>query len=237
MEVPWEALEGMNSLSSRELVKRPKNPAAPKLPRSTPTLEILHLEDGQRFGKSLVRAAQLTDQCVRSLTFDACRLEQVNLSGGHMPRCTWIDCDLQGCNLANLEGEDSSLLRTTLSHCKLSGIRFSDAVWRDADLVECKLDYAWLHGLKAKNVRLLNCDLREAEFYGCRFESLQCLNCDLGRCSFSNCRFEICEFQGCDLTGLRGLGNLTGVRMQATDLFTIAVALAGELGIGVIPGE
>jgi len=226
----------MNSLRSREPLKRPKDPVSPKRPRSTPALELRHLEDGQRFGQSLVRAAQLPDQRVRSLTFDACRLEQVNLSGGHLPRWTWVDCDLQGCNLANVEGEDSSLLRTTLSHCKLSGIRFPDAVWRDVDLVECKLDYASLQGLKAKNVRLRNCDLREAEFYGCQFESLQMLNCDLGRCAFTNCRFEICEFQGCDLNGLRGLGNLSGVRMQAEDLVAVAVALAGELGIGVTPG-
>lgn len=216
-------------------IKRPKAPAAPKLPRSTPERSLELLEDGQRLGQAHYRALQLSCQDVRALTFDACRLQQVDLSGGNLPRWSMIDCDLQGCNLANLQGEDSSLLRSRLSNCKLSGARIHQATWRDVDLFECKLDYASFQGFKARQIRFRNCDLREVEFYDCQFESLECLDCHFGNASFSNCRFEQSEFQNCDLTGLRGLANLSGTRMGADDLIAIAGDLARELGIGLIP--
>lgn len=218
------------------LVKRPKAPAAPKLPRVTPERSLPGLEDGQRYSQAHFAGLQLSCQEVRALTFDACRLQQVDLSGGVLPRWSMVDCHLDGCNLANVEGEDSSLLRAILSQCKLSGARFHQASWRDVELVDCKLDYASFQDFKGRQIRLRRCDLREVEFYNCQFESLECLECHFGRACFSQCRFEQSEFRGCDLTGLRGLANLSGVRMAAEDLLGIATALAAELGIGLIPG-
>ena len=216
-------------------VKRPKTPAAPKLARVTPERSLTELEDGQRYTRGHFRALQLPYKQVRALTFDACRLQQVDLSGGVLPRWSLVDCQLEGCNLANVEGEDSSLLRAILTQSKLSGARFHQANWRDVDLVDCKLDYASFQDFKGRQIRLRRCDLREVEFYNCQFESLECLECLFGRASFSQCRFEQSEFRGCDLTGLRGLAHLNGVRMAAEDLLGMATALAAELGIGLIP--
>lgn len=218
-----------------ETIKRPKAPATPKLPRATPERTLSHLEDGQRLSQSHFACLQLTCQQARSLTFDACRLQQVDLSGGQLPRWSLVDSELEGCNLANLEGEDSSMLRARLSNCKLSGARFHQANWRDVELTGCKLDYASFQGFKARQVRLRECDLREVEFYDCQFESLECLGCNFGRASFLNCRFQQGEFLNCDLTGLRGLAHLQGVRMGAHDLVAIATALGRELGIELIP--
>jgi len=173
-------------------------------------------------------------QRARGVTFDACRLSQLDLSGSCLARWSAVDCEMQGCNLANLEGEDSSMLRVRLTRCKLSGARIHEATWRDVELVDCKLDYASFQGLKAKQVRLHRCDLREVEFYACHFESLECLECDLSQASFHQCRFEQSQFRGCNLTGLRGLSNLKGVSMAASDLMAIAIDLGREMGIGVI---
>lgn len=224
----------MQKASGREPVKRPKPPAAPKLPRTTPERELEPLEDGERFAQALLRGGKWAQLKVRSLTFDACRVHQLDLSGAELPRWTAVDCEFQACNLANLEGEDSSLLRVTLNQCKCSGARIHQATWRDVDLVDCKGDYASFQGLKARQVRLRGCDLRQVEFYECQFDSVIFHECDLSQASFSNCRFELSEFKGCDLTGLRGLANLRGARMNAADLMTIAIPLARELGIGLI---
>jgi uncharacterized protein YjbI with pentapeptide repeats len=90
-----------------------------------------------------------------------------------------------------------------------------------------------------KQVTFRSCQMRDADFSETTLDRVHFIECDLARATFDRVRVVGSEMRHCTMSGLRGLGQLSGIAMEWSDILAHAELFAGELGIRIAgePGE
>lgn len=118
------------------------------------------------------------------------------------------------------------------SGCKLRGTSFR-APLQNVVVARCRLDECLFRMIRLRHVRFYDSELRDCEFYG---STLEQVTFDGG--VFRGIGFDQCAIDGVNLTGVNELDisdprTLTGVTIDETQVFGLAVRLAQLSGIDV----
>jgi uncharacterized protein YjbI with pentapeptide repeats len=216
-----------------------QSPDPPDLP---PRLEPLTLSqddaaDGESWQQIALADVALPGLDARALGFMEARFERVDLSGARLANLFLSDCELAGCNLANLVARNGSMRRVRIDAGRLTGMTWTGGSVRDAMFLECRADIASFAESRLERVSFEDCDLRDADFRQARLESVGFSGCDLTGADISGARLERCAMRSCTIEGLRGVDRLSGVAMPWADVVAAAGVFAGALGVRLLDDE
>lgn len=207
---------------------------APIIPHDLAPLAV-HVADAvEEISEASIDGAQLIGMQRSGLRISLSRLTKVNLTDGGLPYLQAGDLEFDECNLSNLKAHGASFSRVIFAQSKLAGMQAARSTFNDVEFRECRLEFASFADVKFKRVLFRDCQIRDADFTNATFENVQFENCDLTRTTFSGMRIQQSQMRRCTLSGVRGLAELRGVAMEASDILTNAELFATELGIRVI---
>lgn len=86
-------------------------PEVPELPPELDPAAVAQLDHDAGYSELELVGAALQDQLARGVTFHDSKLMRVDLSGSRLEHLTLANCELDICNLANLQGRGASLRR------------------------------------------------------------------------------------------------------------------------------
>ncbi|WP_156250103.1 pentapeptide repeat-containing protein [Pseudactinotalea terrae] len=161
-------------------------------------------------------------------------LRRLRGSGGTWTRTSFIDCALDGADLAGVVTTDSSLVRCTLDGARLTGSQWLRSRWRQLDATELVADTLSAHGSTWTDVTLTGARLRELDLSEAKLVRVRFVDCDLTRARFAGVRCSDVTLSGCTLDAITGVTGLRGAHLARTDAASALPALAAELGIRVI---
>ncbi|WP_284577448.1 pentapeptide repeat-containing protein [Streptomyces sp. 2P-4] len=177
------------------------------------------------FGDADLRALGLADTQlvtgrITGLRSKRVEFEALNLHG----------VEITGSDLGAVRWNESKLTRTLVRDCKLMGAALDGLVLDDVLFEGCKFDYATFEKVRATG---------PVAFAGCTFTEATFTDCDLSDVVFSECTFRLTEFgtgryrdtdlRGNDLSTIRGVSNLSKIRIGHVQQSDIAQALVNEL--------
>lgn len=173
--------------------------------------------------------AELDEVAVESST-----LTRLRASGGIWTRTSFIDCALDGADLAGVVTTDSSLVRTTLDGARLTGSQWLRSRWRQLDATDLVADTLSAHGSSWTDVTLTDARLRDLDLSEARLVRVRFVECDLSGARFTGLRCSDVSFDGCTLEGVTGITGLRGSHLGRSDAASALPSLAAELGIRVV---
>lgn len=218
---------------------RGRPPMKPRPPGSVgvASVEDHDLEDEATFRRLEFAGLDLTGRSAESVEFEQCRFRgNTDLSGTHLAGSSMTDCLIEGCNLANLRVEKSSMLRVKLSVARLTGVHWIDGVLRDVTVSECRADLTSFRFTDFHNVAFDGCNLTRADFQNADVSGVQFTNCDLTGAQFSQATMEGTHFTNCILAGVGGVTSFAGAIVASQDLVGLSYTLAAALGIRIEGG-
>jgi uncharacterized protein YjbI with pentapeptide repeats len=181
-----------------------------------------------RYDGAVWIGAELDEVAVESSS-----LERLRASGGTWTRTSFIDCALDGADLAGVITTDSSLVRCTLDGARLTGSQWLRSRWRQLDGAGLVADELSAHGSTWTDVTLSRARLRDLDLSEARLVRVRFVDCDLTRARFAGVRCSDVTFSGCTLDGITGVTGLRGAHLGRGDAASALPALAAELGIRV----
>lgn len=173
---------------------------------------------------------------LEEVALESCTLTQLRGSGGTWTRTSFIDCALDGADLAGVVTTDSSLVRCSLDGARLTGSQWLRSRWRHLDASDLVADTLSAHGSSWTDVTLTGARLRELDLSEAKLVRVRFVDCDLGAARFTGARCSDVSFSGCTLEGLTGVTGLRGASLERADAESALPALAAELGIRVLDG-
>ena len=198
------------------------------------TIDDHDLEDEAAYRRLEFVGLDLSARSAESVEFEQCRLRgNTDLSGTHLARSSFTDCLIDGCNLANLRVEKSSLLRVKLSVARMTGVHWIDGALRDVTVSECRADLTSFRFTDFHNVAFDGCNLTRADFQNADVSGVQFTNCDLTAAQFSQATMEGTRFTNCILAGIGGVTSFAGAIVASQDLVGLSHTLAAALGIRI----
>jgi uncharacterized protein YjbI with pentapeptide repeats len=197
------------------------------------------VSDDSSFSEVEILSAQLTGTQAQSLQLEKSRLVKVNLAESHLPRFHVSGVEFQDCNLSNLKAPDCSIRRSVFAQNKMTGLHTAGGTFGDTEFANCVMDFAMFDRVRFKQVTFSNCQMRDVDFSDTTFDRVLFIDCDLARATFARLRVAESEMRHCTLTGVRGIGQLSGIAMEWNDLLAHADLFAAGLGIQIAtgPGE
>jgi uncharacterized protein YjbI with pentapeptide repeats len=75
-----------------------------------------------------------------------------------------VDCELSGCDLANLDARGATLFRVLVRSGRLTGLAVTEGTVRDASFRACRADLATVAGSTLERVSFDDCLLAQADF-------------------------------------------------------------------------
>lgn len=162
-----------------------------------------------------------------------CRFARVGLSAVQLTRALFTDCRFEGCDLANLRAEDSTLRRVHLTDSRATGLQWVNGGMRDVTFTECRLDLSSFRCSKCTKVRFERCDLRRVDFAMADLRGVQFVECDLTGAQFSRTMMSGSRLSGCVLADIVGVPDLAGATIDGSDLLALTYLFAEALGIKV----
>ncbi|MBM7776196.1 uncharacterized protein YjbI with pentapeptide repeats [Actinokineospora baliensis] len=162
-------------------------------------------------------------------------MSEIDLSGARLDPVELSNVRCEDVNLSNASVSVETARRTEIFRSQAIGLRLAIAQAVDLYAEECRFDYATVRFEKVKNAVIFRrCSFRESVLAG-----------DLSNVVFDDCELIETEFDatratGCDLTesrlvGVRGLLTLHGARIYGDQASALAVQLATEAGLIVVP--
>ena len=170
----------------------------------------------------------------RALGFVEVRFASTDLSGAKLANLFLSECELERCDLSNVEAHAGSMRRVSCSGGRLTGLRWTSGEIRDTQFRDCRADLASFERSGFSQVVFEDCNLREVDFRAARMESVAFRRCDLSGADISGARLGGCSMSGCVLDGLRGVDRLRGVAMPWADILAAAGVFAGEIGVRLL---
>ena len=189
-------------------------------------------DDAVHYGLD-VTDLDLSDQAAANLEIDQSRYTAVKLGGVRLRRGMIKDAVFDHCDLANLRGRETSMLRSRLLGCRMTGLSLLGGVIRDVTFSGCRVDLASFSNTKFSTVVFTECRLDQANFGDADLSGVRFINCDLTGAQFSGATLTQARFTGCDLTGLSGITSMRGAIITSSDAFTLARIFADALGIKI----
>ncbi|MCX4696378.1 pentapeptide repeat-containing protein [Streptomyces sp. NBC_01408] len=177
------------------------------------------------FGEADLRSLDLTDTQLITGRITGLRSKRVEFEGLNLHGVEITSSDLGAARWG-----DSKLTRVVLHDCKLMGSALDGLVLDDVLFEGCKFDYATFEKVRATG---------PVVFAGCTFTEASFNECDLSDVVFSDCTFRLTEFgtgryrdtdlRSNDLSTIRGVANLSKVRIGHGQQSDLAEALVNEL--------
>jgi uncharacterized protein YjbI with pentapeptide repeats len=161
------------------------------------------------------------------------RLATCRFGQGRFDRVSMSDCELIGCDLANLQARDSSMVRTSVTSCRVTGLSWGAGLLKDVRWEGCRADMSAFRFARFTRVLFTGCDLRQVDFQNADLRGVRFEDCDLSGAQFSNAVMTGARFQRCSLGGIAGVHSLRGAVVGSSDLVDLAHSLAGALGIAI----
>jgi uncharacterized protein YjbI with pentapeptide repeats len=210
-------------------------PAEPDLPDDLtvagPDEAHVH-DDAVHYGLE-VTGLDLSGQEAANLEIDQSRYTAVKFGGVRLRRSMIRDAAFDQCDLANLRGRDTSMLRSRLSGCRMTGFSLLSGAVRDVTFSGSRIDLASFSNTKFSTVVFTECRLDQANFGDADLSGVRFINCDLTGAQFSGATLTQARFTGCDLTGISGITSMRGAIITSSDAFTLARIFADALGIEI----
>lgn len=195
------------------------------------------LEDEATYRRLVFAGLDLTGRSAESVEFEQCRFRSnTDLSGTHLARSSLTDCLIEGCNVANLRVEKSSMLRVKLSAARMTGVHWIDGALRDVTVSDCRADLTSFRFTDFHSVVFDSCNLTRADFQNADVSGVQFTNCDLTAAQFSQATMEGTRFTNCILDGIGGVTSFAGAILAGQDLVGLSYTLAAALGIRIEGG-
>ncbi|MPV38019.1 pentapeptide repeat-containing protein [Georgenia subflava] len=164
---------------------------------------------------------------------EASALERVRGASGSWRHTTFVDCRLDGSDLANLRAEDLTLVRCSLREVRLTGAQLPGVRLRGVLLEGAQASLSSWRGALLQHVVLRGCDLREADLTDAVLTDVLLEDCDLSGAQLSGVRCEHVHLSGCRVSGLGGVSGLRGASVAEADAYELLPVLARELGITI----
>ncbi|MET9290872.1 pentapeptide repeat-containing protein [Streptomyces sp. NPDC003077] len=179
------------------------------------------------YGDKEVRSLDLADTRlvtgrIARISSKRVRFEELNLHGVEISRC----------DLGSAHWSDSKLRRVVFRDSKLMGAALHVLVLDDVLFENCKFDYSAFEKIRAVGpVVFSNCVLNEATFTWCDLSNVVFAECELGLTEFGTGRYQNTSLRGTSLSAIRGVANLSGIRIDHGQQAELAEALVGDLGV------
>jgi uncharacterized protein YjbI with pentapeptide repeats len=218
------------------LVARPITPASIAQPSRLTAIDWGDAGLHDELGLEDVRVTGTArESSVRNLELSGAVLDDVDLTGGRLPRLALRNCLVTGGSLANVSIREGSAERCAFDRVRLTGILWQESVLRDVSFQGCRIDLASFAATRLERVRFEDCILAQADLQDARLTAVVFCDCDLREVDLTGAHVTAgCELRGCDLGGARGVERLRGARMPYIDVLAAATTFAGALGIEVI---
>ncbi|NKX87408.1 pentapeptide repeat-containing protein [Nocardia coubleae] len=183
------------------------------------------------------RDIDFADAQVYGFGAEGCRFVSVRFPT-LLRQTTIAESELQVCDLANVQADDSSMFESVVGNGRITGLSWTAGVLRDVLVESTRADMASFAESRLSKVVFRDCDLRQADFQRTDFRNVRFERCNLAGARFTGARIQQnLRFEDCDLTGIYGVTALRGATIQGGDLETLAATLARELGITVELGS
>jgi uncharacterized protein YjbI with pentapeptide repeats len=168
-----------------------------------------------------------------NVSLDECVLERLLLAQAKLEKMRVSDCDFRACDLTAANCSEGSLIRVRFAGGRMTGTDLNRAVIKDVVLTDCKLDMANFRFAKFTRVRFENCILTDTDFQNAELTDVEFASCLLEKTDFNNCKISRVDARGSQLFDIRGWPSLRGLKIDTTQLMTIAPELALALGLQI----
>lgn len=175
----------------------------------------------------------LSGRSAAILEATGCGFVRAGLSTVELTRALFTDCRFEGCDLANLRAEESTLRRVRVADSRATGLQWVNGGIRDVTFTECRLDLSSFRCSKCTNVRFERCDLRRADFSMADLRTAQFVECDLTGAQFGRAMMSGARLSRCVLAEIVGVPDLAGATVDGSDLLALTYLFAEALGIRV----
>lgn len=165
---------------------------------------------------------------------DSARLSRTNLAASRFQRLSITNSVIEGCDLANVNAAESSLIRSEVSDGRLTGFTWTGGHCRDTKFLRCQMKLASFRFSRFKpQVVFSECDLASANFQNADLTGVRFVKCDLTGAQFSNAKMPGTRFADCALLNIVGVTSFDGAIVESSDIYALAHSLAGALGITI----
>ncbi|MFD7015854.1 pentapeptide repeat-containing protein [Streptomyces sp. NPDC059928] len=177
------------------------------------------------------------DADLRSLDLADTQLITGRITGLHSKRVefeslTLHGVEITGSDLGSARWSESKLTRVVVRDCKLMGATLNGLTLDDVIFEGCKFDYAAFEKVRATGpVAFVGCAFTEATFSDCDLSEVVFSDCTLRLTEFGAGRYRDTDLRGIDLSTIRGVTNLSKVRINHGQEAELAEALVGQLDI------
>lgn len=181
------------------------------------------------YGDADLRSLELTDAQLITGRISGVRtkkaeFETLNLHG----------VEITGSDLGAARWSESKLTRVHLRDCKLMGAAFDGLTLDDVLFEGCKLDFATFEKIRVTGpVAFIGCVLTEATFTDCDLSEAVLTDCTLRLTEFGAGRYRDMDLRENDLSAIRGVANLSKIRIDPGQQADLAEALVSELDITI----
>lgn len=216
----------------------PSRAAVPAKPRPPKALELATVDEDDLRDEGVYTGLgyydlELTGRSAKGAEFDQCRFNRTDLGETSFVKVSLTDCLIESSNLANLHGDQSSLLRVAVQDSRLTGLHWLDGVLRDVTLRGCRIDLSVFRATKFGPVLFEDCNLTGADFTGADLTGVEFTRCDLTGAQFSAATMDGARLTACTLSGIGGVTSLSGATISTGDLITLSHTLAQALNITI----
>ncbi|MFJ5675694.1 pentapeptide repeat-containing protein [Streptomyces sp. NPDC093097] len=192
--------------------------------------------------RGVVQDFQYADAQLRSLELDNTRLitgriAHLRTAQSRLDEVRLNSVEFDSVDLGSAQWTNSKLSRVVFRNCKIMGGALAGLTVEDVLFENCKLDYSTFEKIRtAGPVMFSKCSLVEAEFHDCDLSGTVFSDCVLRMTEFGKGRYKETDLRGNDLSSIRGLTNLTKVRIDPGQQADLAQALVAELDINLGDG-
>ncbi|WP_053693332.1 pentapeptide repeat-containing protein [Streptomyces sp. WM6372] len=179
------------------------------------------------------------DADLRSLDLTQTQLVTGRITGIRAKRFEFEAVNLHGVeisdsDLGSARWTGSKLTRAHVRDCKLMGASLDGLVLDDVLFEGCKLDFATFEKVRVTGpVAFIGCVLTEATFTDCDLSDVVFTDCTLRLTEFGTGRYRNTDLRENDLSAIRGVANLSKVRIDPGQQSDLAEALVNELDITI----
>lgn len=178
--------------------------------------------------------ADASNKQLNNLSLDEVVFERVLLIEARLEKFSLSDGELKACDLSAARCSESSLIRVHIVGGRMTGVDFSRSTIKDVVFEDCKIDMANFRFAKLTRVQFINCQLNETDFQAAELNDVEFQASHLEKTEFGQCKIKNVDVRSSELVDIRGWQFLRGLKIDSTQLVTVAPQLALELGLKVV---
>jgi fluoroquinolone resistance protein len=129
---------------------------------------------------------------LRKATYEACRFNNLDLTGADLSGFQFIDCSFANCNFGSVKLTGTSFRDAVFERCKLLGMPFDQcsAFGLSFRFSQCGLDHSSFYKLQLKKPVFSHCRMQETDLTGADLSASTFDHCDLLNAKFEGTNIE-----------------------------------------------